>query len=599
MSTVTRFAGVGKRVASTVAFALLAMLLASALWEGGERRMRAAAVVPMPPVVEDDPMMARRLWARRSEIADLHRKAQIMKASGVAMLALGIVAPAKVVVGGMKSAMSGTFKRRSPLNTVAGWALDVVVLSWSPRDKFTVNDAVQGTLILGATGSGKSSGSGRTIALSFLRAGFGGLVLTAKADERAAWEQYCRDTGRAGDLVVFGPRESLRFNFLQYELSRKGAGAGHCENLVNLFATVLEVAERNSAGSGGREDEGYWKRANRQLMRNAVDLLVLATGQISIPELYKLVVSAPTSFEQIGSAEWKSKSFCFQCLADADKRSKSSRQEHDFAVVADYWMLEFPGLSDKTRSVIVSTFTSMIDVLNRGILRELFCAETNVTPDAALDGKIILIDLPVKEFAEIGQFAQVLWKYCWQRAVERRDVATNPRPVFLWADEAQHFVTSYDMQFQTTCRSSRVATVLLSQNVSNFYAGLGGSDKGRAEADSLFANLNTKIFHANSDPVTNQWASTMIGRTRQFFVNASNSRQAGDWMSSLLGFGGQQSTGGISEQMEFEIQPSLFTKFRTGGPGNGWLVDGLVLGSGKIFQETRRTWLLTAFGQKA
>ncbi len=55
--------------------------------------------------------------------------------------------------------------------------------------------------------------------------------------------------------------------------------------------------------------------------------------------------------------------------------------------------------------------------------------------------------------------------------------------------------TAYDMQFQTTCRSSRVATVYLTQNISNMYAALGGSDQGENQANSLFANLNTKIFH--------------------------------------------------------------------------------------------------------
>ena len=118
----------------------------------------------------------------------------------------------------------------------------------------------------------------------------------------------------------------------------------------------------------------------------------------------------------------------------------------------EYFLTEFAGLSERTRSVIVSTFTSMIDVLNRGILSELFSGATNITPEAIEDGAILIIDLPVKEYAEVGQFAQVLWKAMFQRAIERRNLRTNDRPVFLWADEAQYVTTSYDMQFQTTCR---------------------------------------------------------------------------------------------------------------------------------------------------
>jgi hypothetical protein len=485
----------------------------------------------------------------------------------------------------------------------AGWDLSAALLEWCAGESWSIRDAVEGTLILGATGSGKSSGSGRTLALAMLRAGFGGLVLTAKPDERSVWESYCRAAGRSKDLLIFGPDSPLRFNFLDHEMNRKGSGAGLTDNIVGLFSTVLEVAERNSAGGGGgREDEGYWRRANRQLCRNLVDLLALAKGRISIPDLYRLVISAPISREQIQSEAWKAESFCFRCLADAEQRPKSPRQAIDFELVADYFMVEFPALSEKTRSVIVSTFTSMVDVLNRGLLRDLFCGETNVSPEAVEGGSIILIDLPVKEFAEVGQFAQVLWKYAFQRSIERRPVAENPRPVFLWADEAQHFITSYDMHFQTTCRAARAATVLLSQNYSNFLAVLGGSERGRAEADSLLANLNTKIFHSNGDPVTNEWAAKAIGRTRQFMANGSTSYTPEAQQAASIGMpwlgGGGNVTGGFSEVYEYDVQPSVFSTLRTGGPANQWEVEGLVFQGGKMFRQNRKTWLPVRFKQR-
>ncbi|MBI5431866.1 MAG: TraM recognition domain-containing protein [Planctomycetes bacterium] len=336
-------------------------------------------------------------------------------------------------------------------------------------------------------------------------------------------------------------------------------------------------------------------------MRNAIDLLSIATGRIGVPELYRLVISAPTSLDQLRSEEWKAKSYCYQCLAAADRAYKNPVQRSDFEIVADYFCVEFPNLSEKTRSVVVSTCTSMVDVLNRGILRQHFCSDTNLTPEATEQGKIILIDFPVKQFGEVGVFAQVLWKYAFQRTIERRNVVENPRPVFLWADEAQNFITSYDMQFQTTCRSSRVATVLLTQNVSNVYAALGGSEKGRVEAASLFANLNTKILHANSDPVTNEWAASIVGRTLQQFANGNTSSSNDD--SSAAAFGidwlghTKNTSAGFSESFEWDLQPSEFLKLRTGGPANDWLVDAVVVRNGKAFAATGRNWLVTSFEQ--
>lgn len=476
------------------------------------------------------------------------------------------------------------------------------ILHWSREDAFTFRDAVAGTVIMGATGSGKSSGSGRALASAFLRNGCGGLVLTAKADEVAVWEAYCREARRLDDLVVFDAAGSHRFNFLDYEMTRPGAGAGITENIVNLLSTALEVMERNSAGGSGREDEGFWRRTNRQLTRNAVDLLALAKGRITVPDLYRVVVSAATTPEQFRSEAWRSSSACYRWLTEADKRTMSPRERTDFGIVADYWCLEFPSLSEKTRSVIVATFTSMVDVLNRGILRDLFCGETTITPDAIAEGKIIMVGLPVKEFGELGLFANSLWKYAFQRSIERRPIRLDTLPVFLWADEAQHFLNSTDMSFATTCRGARVATVMLSQNYSNFVAALGAGEKGRVEADSLLANLNTKIMHANGDPVTNEWSSGLIGKSIRYMASGNSSRPSDDGLLSLMGVGGERQPGsisaGFSESMDFEVQPREFTRLRTGGPENGWIVDGIVFANGKTFKTSGRGWLPVQFRQQ-
>ncbi|TWT45294.1 AAA-like domain protein [Phycisphaerae bacterium RAS1] len=482
------------------------------------------------------------------------------------------------------------------------WDLPDELLRWSRHNAWTLRDAVEGTLILGTTGSGKTSGSGRTIAMSMLNAGFGGLVLTAKSDERALWESYCRAANRLSDLYIVDANAALRLNFLAYELTREGLGAGHTENLCNLFSTIMEIRERNAGSGGGREDGAFWKQGATKLMRNATDLVSLATESVSVPDLVRVILSAAQSPAQISDRGFQDGSFCFECLKAADQKPKTARQQHDFGVVCDFFLLEWPGLAERTRSVIQATFMGWADMLNRGLLRELFCTETTITPEVVEDGRIILIDLPVKEFGELGVFAQVLFKHVWQRQIERRNVGASPRPVFLWADEAQHFITSYDMQFQTTCRAARVATVYLTQNVSNVYAALGGGDKGRAETDSLFANLNTKVFHANGDPVTNEWAASLIGRSRQFLASGNSSYDNDHRWAAAVGLdwldGGGSTSAGFSETFEYEVQPREFTRLRTGGPANGWIVDGIVFQNGRTFAASGRTWLKTAFRQR-
>lgn len=348
------------------------------------------------------------------------------------------------------------------------------LLHFGKNDPWTIGDAFEGTAILGATGSGKTSGSGQALAKSFLKAGFGGLVLCAKNDEVKLWERYCRETNRSDPLIIFGPNRPHRINFLNYELSRPGVGAGHTENLVQLFSTVMEVAERKRGQGGSNQD--FWERVTKQLLRNCIDLVTIARGQLMLQEIYNVLISAPSSPEEFLSEAWRKSSFCWRCIREGEVEPKNARQAHDFKHATDYWTGEFPGMSSRTRSIIVTSLTSMMDIFLRGSLHKLLCTTTNIVPEMTHEGAVIVIDLPVKEFNQLGQMAQTLIKYIWQRASERRDVQLHPRPAFLWCDEAQFFATATDAEFQSTARSSRIATVYLSQNIGAYYNHLGQPD---------------------------------------------------------------------------------------------------------------------------
>lgn len=466
---------------------------------------------------------------------------------------------------------------------------DEELLDFSPdpknkqrEDFWHLKDAFEGVQIFGGTGSGKSSGSGQAIARAFLEANLGGLVLTAKTDEVLTWKQYAEETGRESDLLIVEQGAPPRFNFLRYELNRPGAGAGHTENLVNLFCSILEASERKHGQSGG--NDSYWQRTLKQLLRNAIDLAILAADDVDLPALYRIITSAPRSIAEAADEKWQSDSVCYTLIEHSKDRAKQKGREHDYDLTRDYWLKEFPGLAVETRSVIVSTFTSMADCFLRGMLREMFCTGLNFTPEDTFKGRIIILNLPVKEYNELGQFAQVPFKFVWQRAVERRIPAgisrsqaeKTIRPVFLWADESQFFANSYDALFQSTARSSRACTVYLTQNLPSYLATFSGANS-RAEAESFLGNLQTKIFHANGDPTTNNWAADSIGRTRQVQYYGGMSEGTG----AKGGAGGMNQSAGGSQVFEYLIQPQEFTMLRTGGEESDLKVDGIVFQGGR------------------
>ena len=463
--------------------------------------------------------------------------------------------------------------------------LDQVLLSLpSPEgvlDHWRIRDACEGTQIFGTTGSGKTSGSGQAIAKAFLSQGFGGLVLCAKVDERELWQRYAEEMGRGDDLVIFGPGHPYRFNFLDYEYSRDDAGGALTENVAQLFNRALEMTE----GAQGSASDPYWQRAQMQMLRNAIDLLGARGTGISLADLQKVITSAPTQPEEHFIEEWQENSFLHQTAMAVDARgdTMSEQQHRDFEFALDYWLNEFPAMDSRPRSSIVSGFTSMADGLKRGLMYDLFCTSTDLKPDWSEEGAIILLDLSTKRFGHVGVVAQGIFKYLWQQAIERRDVARSPLPVFLWADESQFFINRYDMEFQTTARSSRACTVYLTQNISNYYARLGGNAK--AAVDSLLGNFQTKLFHTNGDAVTNEWASEQISKS--FHTITSGGGQTGS----------NQSSYGFSQQLHYEVQPAEFLTLRNGGPDNDLEVDAILFKPGRIWEASGRPHRHVTFSQ--
>ena len=140
--------------------------------------------------------------------------------------------------------------------------LDDTLVNFSPVDAWTIRDSHAGCQILGTIGSGKSSGSGATIARAMLQKGFGGLVLCAKVDEYENWKRYCEQTGRLDSLLRFSAEEKkYKLNFLNYELNRVGRGAGLTENLVNLFVTCSKVGDMGSSQQSGGQSQEFWDKA--------------------------------------------------------------------------------------------------------------------------------------------------------------------------------------------------------------------------------------------------------------------------------------------------------------------------------------------------
>lgn len=482
--------------------------------------------------------------------------------------------------------------------------LDHPLISFSdhPDDAWTVRDAVRGVQIFGGIGSGKTSGSGKALATAFLKSGFGGIILTGKVDETELWVEYAKQTGRTQDLLVFNEKSTYRFNPLEYELAREGEGAGQTENIVALFTSLAKMGNRLNGSGGGSSDDPFWDMALQRCIHATVDLLKLAKQDITVANIAKVIRESPTGqdyrndYNQLielsseGNDEayknlndWANKSYTVYCIIWAENQELDVRDMNSLEVAKSYFLTDFAILAEKTRSSITEYFYAFASPFRSGLLAEFFATNTTeeILPEVTFQGKIIILDFPVKKYMQLGIYAQSIYKRIWQQAVERRNTQNHPVPVFMWVDESQYFLNEEDMMFQTTARSSRACTVMLSQNISNYYATIGGKHP-KQRVDSLLGNLATKIFHANNDYVTNEWAANTIGKTFQ-----------GKTSSSV----GKYDSVSISESLQYQVEPQELTLLLSGSKVNDFDVEAIVTCAGKRWSN-ESNFIKAVFNQK-
>ena len=289
-------------------------------------------------------------------------------------------------------------------------------------NSWTARDAATGLICFGMTGSGKSSGPLRSIALKFLQYGYGGIVLCAKPDECGTWLDYAGETGRNKDIVLLS-RET--FCFLDYEFSRPAeSGGGQVENVVNIFLEVVKITKDKK--SGGTSDE-YWQNAIKQFLRNTISLLVMAHEAVTLPNIKKVIDSSPRDnsiAEKLKIFLLDFHDFCYASWERVEARKNGSPEDfkvllaeyetelkknsarsgegsrsvisaaHEYCIMLllravyfgnddspdynlayNYFLVEFPQLDDRTRSNTISSFTVLADSMLRGEFLRCFGAD--------------------------------------------------------------------------------------------------------------------------------------------------------------------------------------------------------------------------------
>jgi len=462
--------------------------------------------------------------------------------------------------------------------------LNYRLLSLSPSDHVDVRMAVEGTLILGAIGSGKSSGSAAAYARAFLSAGYGGLICCCRQDERRAWERYAAKTGRSDSLIIVSPQGRYRCNPVDYLLKRPGTTASRIEQVVNFLSSIAEVAERGDKGGGGKHDR-FFEQTNKRAIRAVTEVCFRARGATGMAILDEVMMSSPRTHEEVHDPAWQQRSLCYRMITEGDAKPMTTQERVDFDRAAAFLLRDIPDMPPETRGSVFATWGTMVDPLLRGQMAELFGTETNFIPELSFNGAVIVLDLSTEVFGHYGAVLMAAFGYIWKLAVSQRDLDLYPRPVFWFCDEYAEVALRSDAKWlSVSARHKRCCAVLIGQTTTGIQAALGG-DSAKDAADNLFAALGTKIFHANSG-ATNRWASGLFARDWQVRTNfsASNGEH-------------QNASGGGSDMLESTVLESEFTRLKKGGPESNFCTEAIVFCGGKVWNATGTTALRTIFRQ--
>jgi hypothetical protein len=173
-------------------------------------------------------------------------------------------------------------------------------------------------------------------------------------------------------------------------------------------------------------------------------------------------------------------------------------------------------------------------------------------------------------------------------------VAEDSSAIVIHCDEAQKVMNSEDGPFLAECRSHRGCLIYLTQSIHSFYSRIQGK-AGEHETDAFLTNFYHKVFHAVGDDKSAGYGSSLVGQRMHLDVDTSGAAPE-DAYEAIMG--NTRISASTRQQIRKILEHREFMQgFRTGGPENGWMVDGIVVRSGQPFSNGE-AFMRVAFSQR-
>ena len=365
-----------------------------------------------------------------------------------------------------------------------------------------ISDACQNIVVLGATGSGKTTRAINPMLVQLLDQDAGGLIFDIKGDYKKDVLHFAQHAGRSVTVI----------------------GVGDGNKGINLLAGLTPEVAASFLKSivllaGGYGMEKFWVDTAAALCKNALGVLSFVPGYYSLDGLYLYLFNADKR------VEIEKEISVLPALDEKRKRLLDSYMA--------YHDQQFDKMEDKTKAGVLSTVSQFLEPFLHPELIDAFCSQKNdsVNMEDVLNGAVYLVDLPIHTWGLGGKVVYSLIKLRFYNVMQQRNSRpawNQDRPAFFICDEFQEIVSASkdgisDLNFWDKSRSSKTIGIISGQAVSSFYSAVGNRDV----ANTLLQNFRQKICFKTEDTDTLNYFNNLAGRVEVKRVSYSDSTGQG------------------------------------------------------------------------
>ncbi len=412
----------------------------------------------------------------------------------------------------------------------------------------------QHMLVFGGTGEGKTSAVLKPMMRKVLAdPRYGAFIVDAKGVLWRDAARIAKELGREDDIVMVGLGEDSHGVNLT-------AGLNPTQTAAVLRSVLSQI--------GGDRRDGFWPNMASTIIRHMMTIgagYALTTPGRESPDAhpaslwwaYQAVLNPTLLADAIGAIHAEVDILGEQqedqleqlkarpgdlATIDARLNDLALLQDRltapDLAASMEYAVTAWNDMAAATKTGIIANVTNLLDgFASAPEMRRRFVsgldAET-VTSDAALNGKIVLVNLSSIEDGLPARLVMVMLKTALYRAARRReiqfrksgrDVMENPCIVVM--DEVQELATVdpssglSDATFWNVARSTGIAGLFATQTVSALVQAMG-----KDAADNFIQQARSKVFFRTEEMQTVQFACWCAGEYERNRVYGDGQRES-------------------------------------------------------------------------